>query len=150
MYSLHNEGRSIVAEGFVRALKNKTFKHMTAISKNFYFDVLDDIVNKYNNTIHITIKMKSIDVKDNTYVDWKKEVDDKNPKFKVGDHVRISNYKNIFAKGYTPNSSEEVFIISKIKNTVPWTYVINDLNGEEIIGTFNEKNCKRLIKKNSE
>ena len=123
---------------------------MTAISKSFYFDVLDDIVNKYNNTIHITIKMKSIDVKDNTYVDWKKEVDDKNPKFKVGDHVRISNYKNIFAKGYTPNSSEEVFIISKIKNTVPWTYVINDLNGEEIIGTFNEKDCKRLIKKNSE
>ena len=150
MYSLHNEGRCIVAEGFVRTLKNKTFKHMTAISKSFYFDVLDDIVNKYNNTIHITIKMKSIDVKDNTYVDWKKEVDDKNPKFKVGDHVRISNYKNIFAKGYTPNSSEEVFIISKIKNTVPWTYVINDLNGEEIIGTFNEKNCKRLIKKNSE
>ena len=83
-------------------------------------------------------------------VDSKKKVNDENPKFKVGDHVRISKYKNIFAKGYTPNWSEEVFIISKIKNTVPWTYVVNDLNGEEIIGTFYEKNCKRLMKKNSE
>ena len=82
--------------------------------------------------------MKPVDVKDNdnTYIDFKKEVNDKDPKFKVGDHVRISKYKNIFAKGYTPNWSEEVFIVSKIKNTVPWTYVINDLNGEEIIGAF--------------
>ena len=143
MYSIHNEGRSIIAEGFVRTLKNKIFKHMTAISKNVCFEVLDDIVNKYNNTIHITIKMKSIDVKDNTYVDWKKEVNDKNPKFKVGDHVRVSNYKNIFAKGCTPNWSEEVFIISKIKNTVPWTYAINDLNGEQIIGKFYEKELQK-------
>ena len=143
MYSIHNEGRSIIAEGFVRTQKNKIFKHMTAISKNVCFEVLDDIVNKYNNTIHITIKMKSIDVKDNTYVDWKKEVNDKNPKFKVGDHVRVSNYKNIFAKGCTPNWSEEVFIISKIKNTVPWTYAINDLNGEQIIGTFYEKELQK-------
>ena len=117
---------------------------MTDISKNVYFDVLADIVNKYNNTVHRTIKMKPIDVKDNTYVDSmelhsKKEVNDKDPKFKVGDHKRISKYKNIFAKRYTPNWSEEVFIISKIKNTVLWTYVINDLNGEEIIGTFYEK-----------
>ena len=147
MYSIHNEGRSIIAEGFVRTLKNKIFKHMTAISKNVCFEVLDDIVNKYNNTIHITIKMKSIDVKDNTYVDWKKEVNDKNPKFKVGDHVRVSNYKNIFAKGCTPNWSEEVFIISKIKNTVPWTYVINDLNGEEIIGSFYEKELQKTNQK---
>ena len=143
MYSIHNEGRSIIAEGFVRTLKNKIFKHMTAISKNVYFDVLDDIVNKYNNTVHRTIKMKPIDVKDNTYVDSKKEVNDKDPKFKVGDHVRISKYKNIFAKGYTPNWSEEVFIISKIKNTVPWTYAINDLNGEQIIGTFYEKELQK-------
>ena len=92
--------------------------------------------------------MKPIDVKGNTYVDSmelhsKKEVNDKDPKFKVGDHVRISKYKNIFAKGYTPNCSEEVFISSKIKNTVPWTYVINDLNGEEIIGTFYEKELQK-------
>ena len=145
MYSIHRKGKSVVAERFIRirTLKNKIFKHMTAISKNVCFEVLDDIVNKYNNTIHITIKMKSIDVKDNTYVDWKKEVNDKNPKFKVGDHVRVSNYKNIFAKGCTPNWSEEVFIISKIKNTVPWTYAINDLNGEQIIGTFYEKELQK-------
>ena len=83
--------------------------------------------------------MKPVDVKDNTYIDFKKEVIDKDPKFNAGDHVRISKYKNIFAKGYTPNWSEEVFVIKKVKNTVPWTYVINDLNGEEIIGTFYEK-----------
>ena len=108
MYSIHNEGKSVVAERFIRTRKNKIFKHMTAISKNVYFDVLDDIVNKYNNTIHRTIKMKPIDVKDNTYIDSKKEVNDKGLKFKVGDHVRISKYKNIFAKRYTPNWSEEV------------------------------------------
>ena len=94
--------------------------------------------------------MKSVDAKDNTYIDFKKEVNDKDAKFKVGDHVRISKYKKIFAKGYTPNQSEEVFVVSKIKNTVPWTYVINGLNVEEIIGTFYEKNYKKLIKKNSE
>ena len=112
---------------------------MTAVSKNVYIDKLDDIVNEYNNTYHRTIKMKPVDVKDNTYIDFKKEVNDKDPKFKVGNHVRISKYKNIFAKGYTRNWSEEVFFVSKIKNTVPWTYVINDLNREEIIGTFYEK-----------
>ena len=83
--------------------------------------------------------MKLIDVKDNTYIDFGKEVNDNDPKFKVGDHVRISKYKNIFAKGYTPNWSEEVFVIKEIKNTVPWTCAINDVNGEEIIGTFYEK-----------
>ena len=83
--------------------------------------------------------MKPIDVKDNAYIDFKKEVNDKDPKFKIGDYVRISKYKNIFAKGYTPNQSEEVSVVYKIKNTDPWTYVINDLDGEEIIGTFYEK-----------
>ena len=112
-----------------------------------YFDVLDDIVHKYNNTVDRTIKMKPIHVKDNTYIVSKKEVNDKNPKFKVGDHVRISKYKNIFAKGYAPNWSEEVFIISKIKNTVRWTYVINDLNGEEITGTFYEKELQKTNQK---
>ena len=83
--------------------------------------------------------MKPVDVKDNTYIDFKKEVNDKGPKFKVSNHVRISKYKNIFAKGYTPNWSEEVFVIKKVKNTVPWTYIINDLNGEKIVATFYEK-----------
>ena len=112
---------------------------MTSVSKNAYIDELDDIVNEYNNTYHRTIKMKPIDVKDNTYINIDKEVNDKNPKFKVGGHVRISKYKNVFAKGYKPNWSKEVFVIKEIKNTVPWTYVINYLNGEEIIGTFYEK-----------
>ena len=83
--------------------------------------------------------MKPIDVKDNTYIDFVKEVNDNDPKSKVGNHVRISKYKSIFAKGYTPNWSEEIFVIKKIKNAVPWTYVIDDLNGEEITGTFYEK-----------
>ena len=111
---------------------------MTSVSKNVYIDKLDDIVKKYNNTYHASIKMKPVDVKDNTYIDFKKESNDKNPKFKVGDHIRISKYKNISAKGYMPNWSEEIFVIKKIKNTVPWTYVINDLNGKEIFGTFYE------------
>ena len=128
MYSTHNEGKSIVAERFIRTLKNKINKYMTSISKNEYIDKLDDIVDEYNNTYHTTIKMKPADVKDNTYINADKEINNKDPKFKVGDHVRISKYKNIFAKGYMPNWSEEVFVIKKVKNTVPWTYDINDLN----------------------
>ena len=120
---------------------------MTSISKNVYIDKLDDIVDEYNNTYHRSIKMKPIDVKDNTYIDFKKEVNDKNPKFKVGDHVRISKSKNIFAKGYVQNWSEEIFIIKKIKNTVSWTYVVNVLNGEKIIGTFYENELQKTDKK---
>ena len=143
MYSIHNEGKSAVAEKCIRTLKTKIYKYITLVSKNVYIDKLDDIADKYNNKYHRTIKMKPVDVKDHTYIDFKKEVIDKDPKFKVGDHVRISKYKNIFAKGYTPNWSEEVFVVSKIKNAVPWTYVINDLNGEEIIGIFYEKQLQR-------
>ena len=124
----------------------KIYKYMSSISKNVYIDKLDDIVNEYNNTYHRTITMKPVDVKDNTCIDsmellWSVELhfNDKDPKFKVGDYVRISKYKNIFTKGYTPNWSEKVFVIKKVKNTVTWTYVINDLNGEEIIRTFHEK-----------
>ena len=106
---------------------------MTSISKTVYIDKLDDIVNEYNNTYHRTIKMKPIDVKDNTYINMDKKVNDKKSKFNVDDHIRISKYKNIFVKGYTANWSEEVFVIKEIKNTVPWTCVIDDLNGEQII-----------------
>ena len=92
--------------------------------------------------------MKPIYVKDNTYIDSielrsSKKVNDKDPKFKVGDHAKISKHKNTFAKGYTPNWSEEVFVIKKVKSTVPWTYVIHDLNGDEIIGTFYEKELQK-------
>ena len=93
--------------------------------KNVYTDKLDDIVNEYNNAYHRTIKMKPINVKDNAFINIDKEVNDKDPKYKVGDHARISKYKNIFAKGYTLNWSEEIFVINKVKNTVPWTYVTN-------------------------
>ena len=106
MCSTHNEGKSVIAERFIRTLKTKIYKYMTSVSKNEYIDKLDDIVDEYNNTCHRTIKMKPVDVKGNTYIDFEKEVNDKDPKFKVGDHVRISRYKNIFAKGYTPNWSE--------------------------------------------
>ena len=112
---------------------------MRAISKNVYIDKLDDIVKKCNNTYHTTIKMKPIEVENNTYFDFKKEVNNADPQFKIVDHARISKCKNIFAEVYMANWSEEIFIVSKIKNTVPWAYVINDLNDEEIIGTFYEK-----------
>ena len=147
MYSINNEGKSVVAERFIRTLKTKIYKYMTSVSKNVYIDKLDDIVNEYNNTYHRTIKMKPVDVKDNAYIDFNKEVNDKDPKFKVGDHVRISKYKNIFTKGYTSKCSEEVFVIKKLKNKVPWTYVINDLKGEEIIGTFYEKELQKTNQK---
>ena len=143
MYSTHNEGKSVVAERFIRTIKSKIYKYMTSISKNVYINKLDDIVNEYNNTYHTTIKMKPIDVKVNTYINTDKEINNKDLKFKVGDRVRISKYKNIFAKGYMPNWSEEVFVIKKVKNTVPWTYVIDDLNGEEIIGSFYEKELQK-------
>ena len=103
---------------------------------------MDDIINEYNNVYPRTIRMKPIEVKDNTYIGSIKEVNDKDPKFKVGDHVRISKYKNIFGKGYTPNWSEEVFVGKEIKNTVPWTYVINDLDGKQIKST--KKNQQRI------
>ena len=121
MYSTNNEEKSVVAKRFIRTLKTKIYKYMTSISKNIYIDKLDDIVNEHNSTYDTTIKMKSVDVKNNTYTDFKKGVNDEDPKFKVGDHVKISKYKNIFAKGRTPNCSEEFFIIKKVKNKVLWT-----------------------------
>ena len=133
-YSTYSEGKSAVAEKFIKTLKNKIYKHMTAVLKDF--DVLDVIVDEYDNTFHKTIKIKPIDIKLDSYSLYNVESNEKDPKFKAGDHVRISKYKNIFAKVYTPNWYEEVFAISKIKNTVPWTYVINDLNDEETIRTF--------------
>ena len=103
MHSINNEGKSVFAERFIRTVKNKIYKYMTAISKNVYIDKLDDIVGEYKNAYHRTIQVKPVDVKDNTYIDFEKEVHDNDPKFKVGDHVRISKYKNVFAKGYMPN-----------------------------------------------
>ena len=120
---------------------------MTSVSKKVYIDKLDDIVNKYNNTYHNTIKMKPVDVKSNRYIESSKEINNTNSKLKIGDTVGITKYKNVFAKGYTPNYSEEVFAIKSVKNTVPWTYVINDLNGEEIVGTFYKNQLQKTIQK---
>ena len=106
MYSTHNEGKSVVPKKLIRTLKNKIFKHVTAVSKNVYFDMLGDIVNKYNNTVQRTIKMKPTEVTPDSYVENNENSNEKDPKFKIGDHVRISKYKNIFAKGYTQNWPE--------------------------------------------
>ena len=148
MHSTYNKGKSVIAERFTRTLKSMIFKHMTAISKNVYIDMLDDIVNKYNNTVHRSIKMKPIDVTCESYIEYNEDANEKDPKFKVGDLVRISKYKNIFAKGYTQNWSEEVFVDSKIKNTVPWTYGISDLNVEKIARSFCKKEWQKINLRN--
>ena len=148
MYSTHDEGKSVVAKRLIRTLKNNIYKHMTAVSKIMYIDKLDDIVNEHNNTYHRRIKIKPIDVKYNTYIYSIKEVNDKDPNFQVDDHVRISKNKKVFTKGYTPNRSEDVFVIKEVNNTVPSTYVINDFNGGvKIIGRFYEKEFQKASQK---
>ena len=162
MYSTFNEVKSVVAEKFIRTLKNKLYKHMTNIGKNVYYDVLDDIVNEHNNTKHSTIKMKPKDVNDDTaemsslerttnsstiarnkrvYID---EHNEKSARYNVGNRATISKFKNIFAKGYTPNWSREIFIVNKINDAVPYAYNLKDLNDEEILVVFMMQNCKRL------
>ena len=120
---------------------------MTATGKKTYImlDVLDGVVNTYNNTKHSTIKMKPIDVKDNNKRVYIDEHNEKDSRFKVGDRVRISKFKNIFAKGYTANWSTEIFIVDQINDTVPYTYNIKDLNGEEIIGSFYDRELQKSI-----
>ena len=143
MCSTYNEGKSVVGEGFIRTLKNNIFKHIKAVSKSVCFDVLDDIVNKYNSTVNKTIKKQPIGVTSDSHSEHNKESNEKDPKFKVGDHVRISKYKIIFTKGYSKIRLEEVFVVSKIKNTVLWTYVISYLNGEQISGSFFEEELQK-------
>ena len=156
MYSTYIEGKPVVAERFIRTLKNKIFKYMTTISKNDYLDVLDDFRRTVLNKVHRTIKMKPIDVTSDSYAKYNEDSNEKEPNFKVGDHVRISKYKKIFAKGYTQNWSEVICIISKIKNTVPWPYAISDLNDKPITGSFYEKEMEKTsqekpnIKRNSD
>ena len=122
MYSALNEGTFAVVDRFIRTLKNKVYKYMTWTSKIVNIDKLYEI---------------------NTYFNSSKEINDKDPKFKIGDIVRISKHKNIFTKDYIPNWSEEVFVIKKFNNTVPWTYVISDLNGEEIVRMLYEKQLQK-------
>ena len=114
MYSMYStQGKSVVAERFIRTLKNKIHKQMTATFKNVYFNVLNDAVDEYNNTYQRTIKMKPIDVKSNSFAKYNEEFTEKDLKFKAGNHVIISNYKNIFDKGYVLNWSEEIFVVKK-------------------------------------
>ena len=147
MYLAHNEAKTCFAERFIGILKNKIYKYMTSVTKNVYIDKLDGIINIYNNTYRSTIKRKPADVKSNTYISSSKKSNDKDLEFKIGHIVKISKYKNIFAKGYTPNWSEEVFVIKKVKSTVLWTYVIRDRNGDQIIGTFYKKDLRRTNQK---
>ena len=149
MYPTHNKGKFVAAGKFIRTLKNRIYKYMTSLSKNVYIDKRDDTVNKYSNTYHSIIKMKPVDVKSSTYIDFSKENDNEGPRFEIGDHVRISKHKNIFAKGYTPNWSEKVFLIKKVKNTVLWTHAaISDINGKEIVGMFYNKELQKTNEKN--
>ena len=143
MYSTFNEGKSVVAERFTRTLKNKLYKHMTATGKNVYYDVLDDVVNEYNDTKHNTIKMKPKDVKNDNKKVYIDEYNKKDSRFNVGDRVRISKFKNIFAKGYPPNWSREIFIVDKINDTVQYTYNLKDLHGKEIIGSFYDRELQK-------
>ena len=122
---------------------------MTAVSRNVYFDLLDNIVDKYSNTVHRTLKTKPIEVRSDSYAEYNEDSNITKPKFKVGDHVRILKYKNSFAKGYTKNWSE-VFVVSKIKDTVPWTYVLVTWMVNQLLEVFMKKNCKKLVKKNLE
>ena len=143
MYSTFNEGKSVVAERFIRTLKNKLYKYVTATGKNVYYDVLDDAFNEYNNTKDNTIKMKPKDVKDDNNRVYIDEHNKKSATYNVGDRVRIFKFKNIFTKGYTPNWSREIFIVDKINDTVPYTYNLKDLNGEEIIGSFYDRELQK-------
>ena len=131
MYSTRNEGKYVVVDRFIRTLKKKIYKYMTSISKNVYFNKLDDTVNKYNNTYHTTIKMKPVDVKNNAYIKIKKEVNDKGTKFKIGDHVRISKYKNVFAKSIHTEL---------VRRSSFWLKKLN-----EFLEHFMKKNNKRQI-----
>ena len=147
MYSRHNEGKFVVSERFIRTLKDKIYKYIISISKNGYIDKLDDIVSKQNNTCQKTIKMKPVNENPSVYIDFNKENIKERPKFKVGNHVRMSKFKNNFAIGYVPNLSDEPFIIKKVRSTVLWTCIISDLNREVIVGTLYKKQLQQKNQK---
>ena len=147
IHSTHNELKPAVAEKFMRKFKNEIYKYIISVLKNVYTNnELDDIVNKCNNRYHIAIKMKSFDIETGTYVDFDIEKDDADPKFKVDDHIRISKYKNIFAKDCIPNCSEEVTVIKKLKNTVPMKYLVTIFMEKKLLKRFMKRSCKRQIK----
>ena len=147
MYTTQNEGKSVIAKRFIWRLKNKIYKYRNSVSKNDYIVKLDDIVNKYNNTYHSTIKIKPDYVKSNTYIDSSKEINNENPKFKIGEKlVKLLKYQNIkiFLQKFTLQIGlKKVLVVKKVKKTVPWTYVINNFKVEEIVGTFYKNELQR-------
>ena len=147
MYSIHNGGKSVAAERFTRTLKTKVYKYMTSVSKNVYIDKLDHIVGEYNNTYHKTIKMKPLDVKDNTYIDFKKGINDKDPKFKVGDHVRISKYKVFLLKDTQQIGLKKCLLLVKLKIPFREHMLLTILTVKKLVKRFMKKNYKRLINK---
>ena len=148
MYSTNNEGKLVAAERSIRTLKNKIHKYMTLISKNVYINKLGDIVDEYHNTNHTSIKMKPVDVKDNTYINLEKEINDKDPKFKISDHVRISKYKKIFAKGLYQIGLKKFLLSKKLKIQFHGHMLLMILMVKKLLAHFMKKNCKKLISKN--
>ena len=146
LYSTENEEKSSVVERWIRTMKEKMWKYFTDNNTNVYIDILPDLVKDYNNTRHSSIKMTPVEAseKKNELTVWRNlypnrlDILDIQPKFSIGDKVRISKKKELFEKGYTTRWTEEIFTITKIKRTSPITYKIVDLNGEEIQGTFYE------------
>ena len=156
LYSTENEEKPCIVERWNRTMKEKMFKYFSANSTRKYIDVPDDMVNNYNNTRHLSIKMTPVEaslkknettVWRNLYPDHERRTRRPNPKFSVGDRIRITKKKTVFEKGYTPRWTEEVFTVSKIQYTDPVTYNISDYNGEEIQGTFTNKRCRRQTRK---
>ena len=144
MYSTHNEGKPVTAERFIKTLKPKIHKKMTANDSKSYLPDLNRLVDQYNNTYHHSINKKPINVDYSASIE-NIESNPKAPKLKVNGRVRITKYKNIFNKGYTGNWSREIFIIDSVLKTNPWTRKIKDLNGEKVIGSFYEKELLRSI-----
>ena len=151
MYLIHNEGKSVAAERFICPLKTKIYKYMISVSKNVYIHKLDDIVDEYNNTYHGTINMKSANVKDDSYINFKKEVNDGNPKFKIGkNHVRIFKCKNIFAKDKHQTGLKKLLLLVKLKIKFHGHMLLMILMVKKLLKHLMKKNCKRLIKKKLE
>ena len=155
LYSTENEEKSSVVERWIRTMKENMWKYFTANSTNVYLNQLSDLVKEYNNTRHSSIKMTPVKAskKENERTVWRNlypehlEIRDINPKFSVGDKVRISKKKKTFEKGYTTRWTEEIFTIVEVKRTSPPTYKIADLNGEEIKGTFYEPELQKTGQK---
>ena len=150
MYSRYNEGKSVVAERFIRTLKYKTFKHMTAISKNIYFDALDDIDTKYNKTVHRATKVRPIDVTSDSFAEYNEDSNKINPKFKVGDHVRISKYKIFLLKDMLLISQKKFLLLAKLKIQYHGLMLLVISMVKKLLEAFTKKNCKGLIRKNLE